>query len=82
MMDYRVRRSLRTTRYRPGFADGQPFGIPQHSYRHEFLYYRRVPESAQSQGPTSDATDSGAEETQNEVNGAATSVTDESPESS
>ncbi len=39
LMDYRVRKSLRSARYRPAFVEGRPVSKPGHSYRYEFSYY-------------------------------------------
>ena len=39
MMDYRVRKSLRISRYRPVITGGVPVPTDDYSYTHEFSYY-------------------------------------------
>lgn len=39
LMDFRVRKSLRVTRYRPVLVDGVPISKEAHTFRHEFPYY-------------------------------------------
>lgn len=42
LMDFRVRKSLRLTRYRPSIVEGIPVTKPDHIYRHEFSYYPKL----------------------------------------
>lgn len=42
MMDFRVRKSLRASRFRPAIVDGEPQAISDYSYTHRFTYYPQV----------------------------------------
>lgn len=42
MMDFRVRKSLRVSRFRPAIVDGQPIVTENHGYTHRFTYYPQV----------------------------------------
>ena len=39
MMDFRVRKSIRASRFRPAIVDGVPVKTEEQSFRHEFTYY-------------------------------------------
>ncbi len=39
LMDFRVRKSFRASRYRPALVDGLPMATLDYSYRHEFPYF-------------------------------------------
>lgn len=39
MMDFRVRKSIRASRFRPAIIDGEPIKTEEQSFRHEFTYY-------------------------------------------
>jgi len=42
MMDFRVRKSIRSSRFRPAIVDGEPQPTENFSYTHEFVYYPRI----------------------------------------
>jgi hypothetical protein len=42
LMDFRVRKSLRLSRYRPALVEGLPMDKLDHTYRHEFGYFPKV----------------------------------------
>jgi tetratricopeptide (TPR) repeat protein len=42
LMDSRVRKSLRVSRYRPSIVEGVPINRADHIYRHEFAYYPKL----------------------------------------
>lgn len=42
MMDFRVRKSIRVSRFRPAFIDGEPQATPDYIYTHRFVYYPQV----------------------------------------
>ncbi len=48
LMDFRVRKSLRLSRYRPMLIDGQPVDKPDHVYRHEFAYFPKLEDADES----------------------------------
>ncbi len=46
LMDYRVRKSMLSARYRPTFISGAPVSTQGHSYTHKFSYYPSQPDPA------------------------------------
>jgi hypothetical protein len=46
LMDYRVRKSMLSSRYRPSFVNGAPVSTQDHTYRHKFNYYPSKPSAA------------------------------------
>lgn len=62
LMDYRVRKSMLSSRYRPSFVDGAPVSTLNHTYRHKFNYYPSQPKaeaepSAELDAPKAPATE-------------------------
>ncbi len=59
LMDVKVRKSLRRSRYRPRFVDGVAVPVDEHSYRYEFTYKseRNEQEAEQSDNETVSAAD-------------------------
>lgn len=51
MMDFRVRKSLRASRYRPALAEGVPVVHAEHRYQYNFAYFPKL----ESQGESGDA---------------------------
>jgi TonB family protein len=42
MMDFRVRKSIRASRFRPAIIDGEPQATGEYTYTHRFVYYPQV----------------------------------------
>jgi len=52
MMDFRVRKSLRASRYRPAIVDGVPIKTTGQIFRHEFTYYPTATRAKQTSAET------------------------------
>ncbi|MCZ6710518.1 MAG: hypothetical protein O7B25_09155 [Gammaproteobacteria bacterium] len=61
LMDFRVRKSLRLSRYRPILAEGLPVEKIDHTYRYDFAYFPKLKSSA-SPEPAEPASPSEASE--------------------
>ena len=55
LMDFPVRRSLRSARYRPAMADGKAMPFEGETYRHEFNYFPRSEKTDDDEGEEDDA---------------------------
>lgn len=53
LMNFRVRKSLRLSRYRPVLAEGRPMDKPDHTYRYNFAYFPKLKSSESSESSES-----------------------------
>ena len=62
MMDFRVRRSMRSAMYRPILVEGVPVETADHQFTHRYTYYPKSSEQAPDKTDTIDAENGGNED--------------------